>query len=309
MGDLYRSGVSMVTAQPTESRFLEEGKLTADEFLHAGEQLCAKFPLWQWSRAQPGKEVSYLPQDQQYLITRGVLCQKRVRHLDNSLNHHTRTEDDWLLPGDDMEEGAGGEGGDGGIRDIDELAEAADGGAAAGGGFIIAEEDFIGSSLPADSKEAGGGLASFADLDADLREEDPSAAPMIIAEAPDDSAAQERRYDVSITYDKYYQTPRMWLFGYTSSGEPLKPEEVYDDVLSEYIKKTVTVDPHPCSGISTVSIHPCKHAQVMKKVVDGWVENGIEVRSDLALFVFLKFISGVVPTINYDHTIDMELMS
>ena len=24
-----------------------------------------------------------------------------------------------------------------------------------------------------------------------------------------------RTYDVSITYDKYYQTPRIWLFGYS----------------------------------------------------------------------------------------------
>jgi len=129
---------------------------------------------------------------------------------------------------------------------------------------------------------------------------------MIIAEAPDEGSSQERRYDVSITYDTYYQTPRMWLCGYDGRGEPLRPEDVYADVLSEYIKKTVTVDPHPCTGISTVSIHPCKHAQVMKRVVDDWQENGVEVRPDLALFVFLKFISGVVPTINYDFTLDME---
>lgn len=25
---------------------------------------------------------------------------------------------------------------------------------------------------------------------------------------------QTRTYDLNITYDKYYQTPRLWLFGY-----------------------------------------------------------------------------------------------
>lgn len=25
---------------------------------------------------------------------------------------------------------------------------------------------------------------------------------------------QTRTYDLNITYDKYYQTPRMWLYGY-----------------------------------------------------------------------------------------------
>jgi hypothetical protein len=29
-----------------------------------------------------------------------------------------------------------------------------------------------------------------------------------------DKILQVRTYDVFITYDKYYQTPRMWLFGY-----------------------------------------------------------------------------------------------
>lgn len=29
-----------------------------------------------------------------------------------------------------------------------------------------------------------------------------------------DKILQVRTYDIFITYDKYYQTPRMWLFGY-----------------------------------------------------------------------------------------------
>lgn len=30
----------------------------------------------------------------------------------------------------------------------------------------------------------------------------------------DDAILQTRTYDLCITYDKYYQTPRLWLFGY-----------------------------------------------------------------------------------------------
>ena len=29
---------------------------------------------------------------------------------------------------------------------------------------------------------------------------------------------QTRSYDLSITYDKYYQTPRLWLYGYDEVG-------------------------------------------------------------------------------------------
>jgi len=30
----------------------------------------------------------------------------------------------------------------------------------------------------------------------------------------DGEILQTRTYDLNITYDKYYQTPRLWLFGY-----------------------------------------------------------------------------------------------
>merc|ERR1712039_120673 len=171
---------------------------------------------------------------------------------------------------------------------------------------------------------AGGGsaLPDFGDLDAQLAESDPAlvaaapagtsasssgaAAGYLVADEPDAHVVRTRSYDLSITYDKYYQTPRLWLFGYDEGGEPLKPEQVYEDVLSEYVSKTVTVDSHPLTGTPTVSIHPCKHALVMKKVVGHWIEQGLTPRHDMALFVFLKFISGVVPTINYDFTMDIE---
>lgn len=33
--------------------------------------------------------------------------------------------------------------------------------------------------------------------------------------APGDGILQTRTYDLYVTYDKYYQTPRLWLFGYS----------------------------------------------------------------------------------------------
>lgn len=40
----------------------------------------------------------------------------------------------------------------------------------------------------------------------------------------DDSIKKTRTYDLSITYDKYYQTPRLWLTGYNEEGLPLNKE-------------------------------------------------------------------------------------
>merc|ERR1712048_1477511 len=95
---------------------------------------------------------------------------------------------------------------------------------------------------------AGAGLPDFRDLDAQLAEADPasmtnapasgsagSAGPAgdyLVADAPDAHVVRTRTYDLSITYDKYYQTPRLWLFGYDENGEPLKHDQVYEDILT-----------------------------------------------------------------------------
>ena len=34
------------------------------------------------------------------------------------------------------------------------------------------------------------------------------------ASSGDSGILQTRTYDLNITYDKYYQTPRLWLYGY-----------------------------------------------------------------------------------------------
>mmetsp|Transcript_29009 Transcript_29009/g.67497 ORF Transcript_29009/g.67497 Transcript_29009/m.67497 type:complete len:309 (+) Transcript_29009:152-1078(+) len=297
LGDAYRSTVSRFSADDSsESRFVESGTLTPEEFVSAGDQLTFKFPTWQWAAGDPSRRATYLPQERQYLITRNVPCKDRVRALDYVLDHKTQTVDEWLLPetADAGREGL--------VPDVDDLVEPRS--SASEGPIIVAQEDFLDTSA-----DNGSALPDFSDLDAQLAEQDPalpSGEGYLVADAPDAHVVRTRTYDLSITYDKYYQTPRLWLFGYDEGGEPLRPEQVYEDVLSEYVSKTVTVDPHPLTGTPTVSIHPCKHALVMKKVVQDWIEQGINPRHDLALFVFLKFISGVVPTINYDFTMDIE---
>jgi len=84
-GDTFRSTVAQFTPVPTESKFVEEGTLTPAEFLQAGDQLCYKFPSWQWEKGQDKNQAQYLPPDKQYLITRNVRCKERVRDLDDAL--------------------------------------------------------------------------------------------------------------------------------------------------------------------------------------------------------------------------------
>ena len=145
------------------------------------------------------------------------------------------------------------------------------------------------------------------DLDEIDKEEDEK---NVFIQAPKASEAEvcaTRAYDLSITYDFYYQVPRLWLTGYGEGGAPLTKEQMYEDIMADYAEKTVTLEKHVHQGIECLSIHPCKHSAVMNHIIDTIAANGgkAEVRS--AMFVFLKFIASIIPTIRYDYTVDMKL--
>ncbi len=68
----------------------------------------------------------------------------------------------------------------------------------------------------------------------------------------------------------------------------------------EHARKTITVDPHPYNpAVSAASIHPCKHAEVMKKLVGQMADSGVEVTVGQYLILFIKFIASIIPTIEY----------
>jgi len=77
-----------------------------------------------------------------------------------------------------------------------------------------------------------------------------------------------RMYDLSITYDYYHRTPRLWLQGYSEDGDLLTQNEMFQDIMADYARKTVTFEAHPKLAGNQLSIHPCNHATVMKKMID-----------------------------------------
>ena len=117
-----------------------------------------------------------------------------------------------------------------------------------------------------------------------------------------------RTYDLNITYDKYYQTPRLWLFGYDEKRKPLTVEEMYEDFSADHANKTITIEGHPhLPGPPQASVHPCRHAQVMKKLIDQITEGGGELGVHMYLIVFRKFVQAIIPTIEYDFTQNFAL--
>lgn len=57
-----------------------------------------------------------------------------------------------------------------------------------------------------------------------------------------------------------------------------------------------------------VTIHPCKHAQVLKNFADQIREGRSEdsVGAHLAIILFLKFFHDVIPTVSFDSNFDID---
>ncbi|KAJ2778565.1 E2-like enzyme [Coemansia javaensis] len=328
------------------SKFKETGVLTPEEFVAAGEYLVFKCPTWSWESGRPNKRREYLPADKQFLITRNVPCLRRADQMVLGLDDEVENvgDDGWVsayaghkgmsAQGEDEIEEIGGPD-EGGLqvptaKEIERLTKGIEGVEVGTSEQDLdtplgqAEEEEEAEEIPSDIDE-------IPDIDEELEgfgaveDSDPAAAaaaaaPAAAAAAPaatgpaaagggdEDKILRTRTYDISITYDKYYQTPRVWLFGYDEQGKPLTPRKLYEDISEDHAKKTVTTETHPHLAVQQASIHPCKHAHVMKRIIERAVEGGRrEIRVDQYLVIFLKFMSSVLPTIEYDYTMSTDI--
>jgi ubiquitin-like-conjugating enzyme ATG3 len=274
-----------------ESQFLSAGVLTPAEFVVAGDLLVYKCPAWKWEAGDPKKAVSYLPKDKQYLITRNVPCTERASNLQKQAEKNTYRDvevdgDDGWVCDDSGRIGHENE-------DAEEVPDAAPAPKTASSNSKNNHDD--------DDDDDDGDIP---DMDSYSNEDnvDEAAAAIKTKEAAgENNLVQSRSYDISITYDNYYATPKMWLFGYSENGEALTPQEIFEDISEDHARKTVTLDNHPHMENRTFAfIHPCKHSAVIKSLIDRMVANNHVPRVDHCLFIFLKFMSAVIPTIDYD---------
>ena len=301
------------------SRFSEYGRITPEEFVRTGDYLVAHAPLWHWAVGEPSKRREYLPRDKQFLIVRGVPCLRRVSRL------RTAHGIERLLPARNGRSKS--------LARVDSDA-ATHGGVADDTERLVrvGDEDWILTHVEA------GRESDRPDLGAALRDA-PHDSPahdlgMHAPDEPDDPAQYNpgaaagaehvsvRTYDCMITYDKYYQTARLWLLGYDEHGVPLQPTAIYEDVASDYAFKTVTIEPFPHGApgpatfdsmldarshwrslsLHVASVHPCRHASMMHKMMlhmqDTHAAGHIGVEQYLV--VFLRFMSSIVPTIEIE---------
>ena len=275
-----------VTPILKKSKF-SEGVLTPEEFVAAGDFLVYKCPTWSWSSGEPGKRRSYLPKDKQYLVTKYVPCVSRCADAENlpetQVGEWTVFED----PNTDKKNEAirdisEDESDDGVDKNVEETAPVASDSENESEDDEDDGDDFLNIECPPDDDDEGVDLAAMDEKDTILF---------------------TRTYDVYITYDKYYRTPRVWLYGYDEGRNPLNQEQLFEDVSPDHAYETVTYEYHPHENYMAMSIHPCKHASVMRKLIAR--SNTTIVRADQYLCLFLKFIGSVIPTITYDFSISM----
>lgn len=62
--------------------------------------------------------------------------------------------------------------------------------------------------------------------------------------------------------------PALTLDG-SQNRTPLTPSQIFQDISADHAFKTVTIEAFPHSAsLQAASVHPCKHASVMKKVIE-----------------------------------------
>lgn len=246
--DTFRERTAAISHTST---FRETGQITPEEFVLAGDFLVFKFPSWQWADASsPAKRVSYLPEGKQFLVTRGVPCHRR---LDD--NFAGEAGQDETIVGDGFTAGEGGTDDDGWLRT---------------GGMAASQEAKVRDVRTVD--ESGNlGAAEEEDEIPDMEDdEDDEEAIIRDPQAGSNTQAPLRTYTLYITYSAHYRTPRLYLSGYGSTSVPLKPQEMMEDIVGDYKDKTVTIEDFPFfeHALKTASVHPCKHASVMKVLLD-----------------------------------------
>ena len=191
---------------------------------------------WSWESGEKGKRRPYLPDDKQFLVTRNIPCLCRAKDLLKGkmeeellqLQEGEAEADAWVA--------TGGSTAAGGVEDeiadmslADDPAEGAE-----GSGSAVPEGQAASASTP-QADDAESDSDDVPDMeDFVVEEEDDTVTihhPSSNREGERESQAGEenkilrtRTYDISVTYDKYYQTPRFWLVGYDETRQLLKPE-------------------------------------------------------------------------------------
>ena len=282
--------ISSIKPTLKKSKFYEEGKLTPEEFVEAGDFLTSKCPTWKWCAAKEDRYNKALPKEKQYLKTTVPSYKRASDYLKNNATTEKVVDGDWVDA--DLENKANKDVKKPAAIDLDAGEEKKKDIIVAGGDDDDDDDFKIEGEENAQPKKEND---DFEIVDEEEKEK-----------SPEVDVVKTRTYDVTVTYDFYYCVPRMWLMGYNEKGLPLSDDEMKEDVMPEYRNKTCTIEPQTCTGIKNISVHPCRHSLLLKKMIQDFQNSGKKLEVHMSILLFLKFLQSVVPTVQYDFTMDIS---
>jgi ubiquitin-like-conjugating enzyme ATG3 len=315
-----------------KSTFATTGEITPEEFVKAGDYLVYRFPTWQWSPADPSKSKDFLPPDKQFLVTRHVPSYVRASDYelpydddnnDNDNNNNKaesenqKSDSDNFLKDEDLLDHEGwsttgsepkvninlirtltndennkdidegsikeiSEDEESDIQDIDELIDE------------NAEDVEFYDTRKNDNNND--------DDDDDVNHNIDNTNTKLL------KTTKKRFYDLYITYSTSYRVPKMYLVGFDSDSVPLTPQQMFEDIASDYRHKTVTIEKAPfLNNTTSVSIHPCRHANVMKVLMKRASDAAKERIHDLETQKLMKNVAKLgLNSGDYNDTEDWE---
>ncbi len=260
---------------PKTSQFYQKGILTPYEFMDAGDRLILANPIWSWQKAGNSSLIEKTLAPEKQFLSAQIVSKRRLNPSGNDIAEVNAGQDGWTNI-------------DFLINDIKEM--------------NIDEDEIANADLKEDK------VVDLEDvLDSD-EEDAPRDNKLSSKDTPSNPKDENLRiYKVNITYDRHYLTPRFWLSGVDFANRPLTKDQIFEEVMGEYKDKTVTFDKHPHLEVHMANIHPCRHAEVIKTLVNQAMSNGREIKPDQCLFIFLKFISSVMPSLEIDFTTEIEI--
>lgn len=333
---MLRSAISTwreyLTPISHKSNFLSTGQITPEEFIQAGDYLVHMFPTWKWNGVENLDNVNYrdfLPSEKQFLVSRKVPCTLRANdffNLDDDFGV-TFDEDDFLSPKNDDKNKNNNNNNYNNDQEIQ-----------------VSHLKVANEENPIEVDDIDDLIESMDINEVAENNEDVAPNEILIQEEDEDEIVitndpKIRYYDLYIAYSTSYRVPKMYIVGFNVEGKPLTSKEMFEDITTEYRDKTVTIEKLPFfkTTVTSVSIHPCKHANVMKillekvrlvkkrrreqikkqeqtlfKSNDNDVDDWEDLHDDMVdtlhvdqyLVVFLKFITSITPSIEHDYTME-----
>lgn len=153
------------------------------------------------------------------------------------------------------------------------------------------------AGLPLDAAAAAGARGSAAAaaadglFDAGAERRDPAA-----ASADSDGELDAAVFTACLCYDAFFRTPHLYVTGADASGSPLRADALLAAVSKDMAaptgqlvaRPTATLERHPHDAARVaLSLHPCRHAQMMAALLDG-----VDPADHLGRFLTL-FLRGV----------------